>query len=183
MMKADPYRIDESEYEQTKIAKSIEKIKGQKFPNVLEIGCGGGYHTELLLPFSGKMLCIDSSSAAIKRAKEKVSDERVTFKQSDLVIADLEEKFDLIFCSEVLYYLNLEQLHAVSARIINWLKAGGTLILVHARLENNRLERIIMKRPDARIIHNLFIESNNLHAMYDTIEEFYRITILKKLCE
>jgi len=180
-IKPDPYQINTSRYEQTKIAKSIEKIRGQKFSNVLEIGCGAGYHTEYLLPFSDRMVCIDNSGEALKRARERISDARVTFKQLDLVTDNLDEKFDLIFCSEVLYYLDLEQLHAASARIIDWLNTGGTLILVHALVESKYIERSILKRPGARTIHSLFMDSNHLYTVHDTIEKFYRITVLKKL--
>lgn len=183
MTKDDPYQINESSYEQTKIAKSIERIKGQKFLSALEIGCGAGHHTEFLLPFSGRILCIDSSNMALKRARERICDERVTFKQLDIVSDDLEEKFDLIFCSEVLYYLNLKQLHLTALKIINWLRAEGTLILVHACLEDSYFERIVSDRPDIGVIHNQFIKSNNLYNIYDKIETFYRITVLKKLSE
>jgi len=182
-MKDDPYRINESSYEQTKIAKSIERIRGQKFPSALEIGCGTGYHTEFLLSFSDRILCIDSSNTALKRAREKICDERVTFKQLDIVSGDLEEKFDLIFCSEVLYYLSLEQLYPAALKIINWLKAEGTLILVHARLEDSCFERIFQNRPAVGVMHSLFIKSNKLYTVHDKIEKFYRITVLKKLSE
>ena len=182
-MNADPYRIKDSRYEQIKIAKGIKKIRGQKFSNVLEIGCGAGHHTGFLLQLSDRVLCIDNSSVALKRAREKISDERAIFKQLDIATDNLDEKFDLIFCSEVLYYLNSDQLHTAHAKIINWLKTGGILVLIHALLENNPVEKLFLKRPDARVIHSLFMDSSNLQTTHDAIEEFYRITVLKKLYE
>lgn len=70
---------------------------------VLEVGCAEGYFTQQLCKISAHVVAIDVSPLAIMRAKKRAPE--VTFKNVTLNQLQIsQKKFDLIICSEVLYY-------------------------------------------------------------------------------
>ena len=63
---------------------TIETLNNLVFKNVLELGCGTGKNTELLLNKAEKIIGLDFSQEMLNKAEEKISDKRVTFKKADL---------------------------------------------------------------------------------------------------
>ncbi|WP_203872345.1 CheR family methyltransferase, partial [Planomonospora parontospora] len=59
--------------------------------------------------------------------------------------------FDLVFCSEVLYYLGRStRLEHVAQRIASLVEPGGLLVLVHSRPQARLLHRYFNSRPELR---------------------------------
>ena len=63
---------------------TIETLNNLAFKNVLELGCGTGKNTEWLLNKAERIIGLDFSQEMLNKAKEKISDKRVTFKKVDL---------------------------------------------------------------------------------------------------
>lgn len=63
---------------------TIETLSNYNFENVLELGCGTGKNTEWLLSKAKRVIGLDFSREMLNKAKEKISDKRVTFKKVDL---------------------------------------------------------------------------------------------------
>lgn len=61
-----------------------QTLKGQKFKNCLEIGCGTGKNTEWLVSIADKILAIDFSEEMLSKAKQKINSEKVKFIQADI---------------------------------------------------------------------------------------------------
>lgn len=99
-----------------------------RYQRILDVGCGTGGLTSQLLERNGggEVSGCDISSTAVQKAKELWP--AINFKQ--LNILDANEKgfgpFDLIVCSEILWYL-LDDLEAVYQKIASWLRHGGKL--------------------------------------------------------
>ncbi|MCF6241333.1 MAG: class I SAM-dependent methyltransferase [Bacteroidales bacterium] len=86
---------------------SIETLSKYHFSQVLELGSGTGKNTLFLLKKAQKIVCLDFSDEMLKKAKEKIQDERVVFQKADL---NNEWKlndatFDLITCSLTLEHI------------------------------------------------------------------------------
>ena len=81
----------------------------QKIPHdsILEVGCADGKLTKELIKYADTVVGIDVSSSAVERARKKVS--KAKFFVSSLEDYSTKEKFDLIICSEVLYYIKDEK--------------------------------------------------------------------------
>lgn len=74
---------------------------------VLEIGCGEGHVTELILAKDvSKVLATDISVSLIKENADRINDPRVNFQTADLFSLPLKDQFDLIVCCEVLEHLS-----------------------------------------------------------------------------
>ena len=92
---------------------TIETLNNLVFKNVLELGCGTGKNTEWLLNKAERIIGLDFSQEMLNKAKEKISDKRVTFKKADLTKDwEIENNFvDLITASLTLEHIeNLDHI-------------------------------------------------------------------------
>lgn len=96
-----------------------ESVSGEKL-EILEIGCGTGKNTEFLQTKAKKLTAADFSAEMLAKAKEKITDEKVEFRQLDLREEwnFNENQFDFITCSLVLEHIEnidfvFEQAHRV----------------------------------------------------------------------
>ncbi len=132
--KADPWGYT-SPYEQTKYEQTLELIP-EGTQNVLEVGCAEGHFSAQLAPRVGRLVSTDISPVAVKRAAERCAEyDNTSFQTLDLAKDPIPGRFDLIVCSEVLYYLRrVQRLEAVAERFAAALEPGGQLVMAHANL-------------------------------------------------
>jgi SAM-dependent methyltransferase len=96
---------------------SREILSAYNFPRVLEIGCGKGAFTQWLKRENNRVVAVDISPTAVRRARETFPD--VDFRVMDATqIAALDEKFDLVVVMAALAYIKgwRRLLAALSAR-------------------------------------------------------------------
>ena len=101
---------------------TIETLNNLVFKNVLELGCGTGKNTELLLNKAEKIIGLDFSQEMLNKAEEKISDKRVTFKKADLTKDwKIENNFaDLITSSLTLEHIkNLDHIFSQANQKLN----------------------------------------------------------------
>jgi len=95
------------------------------FDSVLEIGCGTGKNTEWFATKAKKITAVDFSDEMLSKAREKITSQKVQFKQADITFpwAFIDEQYDLISFSLVLEHIyNLDHIFKEASRS---LKAGG----------------------------------------------------------
>ena len=101
---------------------TIETLNNLVFKNVLELGCGTGKNTEWLLNKAERIIGLDFSQEMLNKAKEKISDKRVTFKKADLTKDwKVENNFaDLITSSLTLEHIkNLDHIFSQANQKLN----------------------------------------------------------------
>jgi peptidoglycan/xylan/chitin deacetylase (PgdA/CDA1 family)/glycosyltransferase involved in cell wall biosynthesis/SAM-dependent methyltransferase len=129
----DPWGYD-SAYEAVKYEQTLALLPEGAFSDALEIACAEGHFTIRLAPRVGRLTAVDISARALARAQARCSDRNnVAFRRVDLKTDDLSGPFDLIVCSEVLYYF-IQDLPGVVARIVSWIRPGGFLLTTHSRV-------------------------------------------------
>lgn len=127
----DPFTLTASPYEQKKQEDILKMISARRYQNVLDVGCGCGISTGLLAPYCDRALGVDFSELAVAMARENTAGvPRLTFTVADIRELNLREKYDLILCSEVLYYLKAPDLALFVEKLEAWLKPGGWVIVV-----------------------------------------------------
>jgi putative sugar O-methyltransferase len=108
----------------------IDYLKKQvSFSTVLEVGCGFGRITKLLLsnfPEITEYVAVDLSPEQIENAKKYVSgvDKRTAlrFIVSDIQSLELDSKYDLVIAPEVLLHILPSEIKDVIARLEGWSK-------------------------------------------------------------
>jgi trans-aconitate 2-methyltransferase len=101
--------------------------------NVLEIGCGIGTFTSLIIPYvkTGKIVSLDISPRSIEIAKAKYPARNVTFLAADAVEYDFkDELFDVIVLPDVLEHIPIELHHQLFEKLAKVLKPSG-FIFIH----------------------------------------------------
>lgn len=63
---------------------TIETLRNFAFNTVIELGCGTGKNTKWLLHKAERIIGLDFSQEMLNKAQEKITDERVLFKKTDL---------------------------------------------------------------------------------------------------
>lgn len=95
------------------------------FNKVLEIGCGTGKNTEWLMEKAALITAVDFSEQMLARAKDKISSNRVQFKQADITSRwnFRDGLYDLVTFSLVLEHI--DNLDYVFNEVTKSLNQGG----------------------------------------------------------
>ena len=126
----DPWGFETSDYERAKYDATLAALDGRHYARGLEIGCSIGVLTERLSPHVDDLLAVDVSAAALDRARARLP--RVRFERREIPEEFPDGRFDLIVCSEVLYYLDPPAFEATLDRL------HGTVLPVHWRHPTRR---------------------------------------------
>lgn len=131
----DPWGYCSSDYEREKYADTLASLPtGRSLEEVLEVGCSIGVFTSQLATRCGRVLGLDFSPTALALARERTNDlANVQLREARFPEQAPEGPWDLVVCSEVLYYLD----HAGLRHSIRWLSRqledGACLVAVSWR--------------------------------------------------
>ena len=123
-----------SDYEQTKYEQTLELLPEGPIYRALELACAEGHFTAQLAPRVEALVASDIAAKALERAAERCAGlGHVTFQQLDMRRDPLPTGFDLVVCSEVLYYIgDGADLRRFARRLAKTLVPGGHLLVAHA---------------------------------------------------
>ena len=100
--------------------------------NVLEIGCGPGTVSQLILeqiPL-GHLVSVDISSESIKLAQKRLANFRnVEFHVSDMSDFSTDRMFDLVVMPDVLEHIPIDQHHDLFVKVAQVLKPGAKVFI------------------------------------------------------
>lgn len=118
--------INANELIEIPIMKSmLPDLKGKK---ILDLGCGNGSMSKYFVNNGAKyVLALDISKNMIEEAKEKNSDEKITFDVLGMEeISSIKEKFDIVFSSLAFHYI--EDFNKLTNDINELLNENGMLL-------------------------------------------------------
>jgi 2-polyprenyl-3-methyl-5-hydroxy-6-metoxy-1,4-benzoquinol methylase len=131
----DPWDFETSAYEAHKFDATIAALE-PPYASALEVGCANGVLSERLAERCETLLAIDVVDAVLARARERVPG--VTFERREIPEQWPDGAYDLIVCSEVLYYLDPPAFDRTLTEIDRTLVPGGSLLAVHWRHQTTR---------------------------------------------
>lgn len=126
---SDQYDTNENKTRDLDKKSTIETLSKFDFSNVVELGCGTGKNTKWLLERATQVIGLDFSQEMLDKAKEKISDDKVTFKKADLRRNwEIDNAFaDLITCSLTLEHI--KDLNHIFNQTRQKLKTGGLFFI------------------------------------------------------
>lgn len=162
--------IERDRQSKQKIEALLDIRKGM---SVLDLGCGVGRWGELFCRKGTFYMGIDGSKKMIQRAEENLSgyenkkllvgNLRNVDKVLLSVMANSQQKFDIIFICGVLMYLNDTDVAAILRMLPSWLKNGGQICFIESMAESERLTLKDIYSKDLK---------QNYSAIYRTNKEF-----------
>ncbi|WP_432219532.1 SAM-dependent methyltransferase [Pseudomonas kribbensis] len=153
----DPWGFRQRWYEQRKRLVTLAALPRPHYRAIFEPGCANGELSAALAERCDRLVCFDTSTAAVNLARTRLSLFDHTEVRHGRVPGDWpEEKFDLIVFSEIGYYLDRQDLTEVIRRVSDSLTADGQLLACHWRppIEGCPL--------NARQVHDLIHEQLHL---------------------
>jgi SAM-dependent methyltransferase len=130
----DPWGYLTSSYEREKYERTLAALPARELGSALEVGCSIGVFTQLLATRCASVLAIDFSARAIALAGQRLAGvENVELRQAAFPDEVAAGDWELIVCSELLYYLD----SATLTRAVGWLseklRHGACVIAVSWR--------------------------------------------------
>ncbi|MFC7553283.1 class I SAM-dependent DNA methyltransferase [Pseudoroseomonas wenyumeiae] len=127
-----PWKFRSSPYEAAKYKATLAALPRARYGSVLEIGCSIGVLTRMLAPRCDRLLALDGSARALADARRHCAGlAQVSFAQREIPRQWPRGRHDLILFSEVLYYLDEEDLARTATLALRALRPGGEVLLVH----------------------------------------------------
>ena len=129
----DPWNFAASDYEKAKYAATIAALEDRYFHNVFEIGCSIGILTKLLSARCHSLLAIDLVESALADARINCAElPHVRFENFQVpYVWPSDQSFDLILCSEMLYFLSPPDIARVAHLAAGSLLPNGWILLVN----------------------------------------------------
>jgi trans-aconitate methyltransferase len=132
MADPDPWNFAASPYERGKYTLTLNAMPKPSYRLALEVGCSIGVLTRLLASRCDSLLAVDAARTPLVEARRRCADlPGVSLQQMFVPEQWSDGAFDLILLSEVVYYLNREDVRRLAARVTHSLAADGSVILVH----------------------------------------------------
>lgn len=184
---ANPWRYD-SEYEQIKYQRTLSLITPRMDGKALEIACAEGHFTAELATRFNSLTALDISERAIERAKLRVAGQGdVNFCQTDVFRDGIEGNYDLITCSEMLYFApSVAELEKLATNIAAALNPKGQFVHAHAFLIGERPDRTAFDWDGTAGGDQVFAIFNATPGLRHTraiITELYRIDLFEKAAD
>ena len=180
----DPWSYT-NRYEQIKYQQTLGLIPDGPIEDALELACAEGHFTIQLASRVKRLLATDISQAALDRCRQRCANFRnVNFQCLDFLREPIDARFDLILCSEVLYFAGeRNQLAHVVDHIANALTSGGYLIMTHSN--------VLIDDPagtgfnwdhafGAKFIGETFASSPKLEFLHELETPLYRIQLFQR---
>jgi predicted TPR repeat methyltransferase len=169
----DPWGFETSGYEAAKYRRTLDALpSGRRFARALECGCSIGVFTERLAERCDALVAVDASATAIAAARPRLAGlGHVAVERRTLPEELPPGPFDLVVCSELLYYFDAAALHELLTALEARLVAGGTLLAVHLRRET----RTYPQQGDA--VHDLLLDRAALEHLGGHTTADYRLDV------
>lgn len=130
----DPWAYESSDYERVKYERTLAALGPEEFGRALEMGCSIGVFTGLLADRCADLIAVDFSERALAVARTRLAGRRgVRIERRDLPEQTPAGLFDLVVCSDVLYYWSEDLICDALRRVESALAPGGSFLVVNWR--------------------------------------------------
>jgi trans-aconitate methyltransferase len=128
----DPWKFASSVYERNKYASTLAALPKPRYSRALEIGCSIGVLTRELAARCDRILAVDVAEGPLIEARRRCAGlPNARFEQMFVPEQWPDGAFDLILLSEVVYYLQAEDVKRLALRVVQSLATHGDVVLVH----------------------------------------------------
>jgi predicted TPR repeat methyltransferase len=126
----DPWRYQTGDYEIAKRRDTLSFLR-PRYANACEVGCSIGVLTEDLAARCDKITGVDVSPTAAELARHRLAG----LPNAEILVLhlphdDIDARFDLLVLSEMLYFLNEDELVGLAAFAARRVEPGGDLLIV-----------------------------------------------------
>ncbi len=131
---ADPWDYETSPYEREKYTDTLDALPPWRLARALEVGCSIGVFTRRLAARCKLLVAVDFAEQALVLARERLAGlANVQLRHASFPEEAPVGPWDVVVCSEVLYYLDEPALHEATGWLIQQLRSGASVVAVSWR--------------------------------------------------
>jgi ubiquinone/menaquinone biosynthesis C-methylase UbiE len=148
---------------------------------ILELACGTGIWTRVLLPLARELTAIDASPEMLELAQQKVGKGVVQFQQADLFQWQTRQQYDLVFFANWLSHVPPQRLDAFLGTVARAVGPGGSLAIVdqYAPMQEDR-EIIVQDAEEGAIYAKRSLLNGQTFLI---VKAFYDLQIIENLLD
>ncbi|HYQ68913.1 bifunctional PIG-L family deacetylase/class I SAM-dependent methyltransferase [Actinophytocola sp.] len=172
---ADPWGVTESWYERRKRAVALACLPTEEYGTVVEPACGLGALTQDLAARARHVIAFDPVAEAVKQTSENTAHlPNVEVRQAALPTGLPDGPLDLAVFSEILYYLDDDDLAETITRTVAALRPGGHVLAVHW------LPWAAEAPRDGMDAHRHLLAHPELDALVEHTDEQFVVNVLRR---
>jgi Trans-aconitate methyltransferase len=112
-------------------------LKLGRFDSILELACGTGIWTEILLQMGNEVTAVDAAPEMLDIARKKLGEERIKYQQADLFQWEPTQKYDLVFFANWLSHVPPEALDVFLSKVQQTARPGGWIAMIDQYLPSD----------------------------------------------
>ena len=130
---SDPWGLTWRPSQRLRYQRVLDAVQAldEPLPRIMDVGCATGEFTHLIsrhVRSATQVLGVDFVSTAIERARRRFPDVRFTTESVFSLGARYQGQFDLVFCLEVLYYIEARERAAAIRSLHDAVREGGYVV-------------------------------------------------------
>ncbi len=164
-------RVDQFQGE---LASAANLLKQQGPSNeTLELACGTGIWTQLLLTISNHVTALDAAPEMLAIARAKLGDDRIDYHQADLFQWQPDKQYDLVFFAFWLSHVHPDALDSFLDAASRAVKPAGRLIIIDQYVPTN---------SDAQVARDEIYAERPLQdgRTFTIVKVFYSLDLLRE---
>jgi protein-L-isoaspartate O-methyltransferase len=136
---SDPWGFTDRWYEQRKYALTLAALSRPRYRSIFEPGCSIGVLSAQLALRGDRLVSVDLVESAVEQARKRLLDRPTEAADVEVGQWDAttdpwpEGPFDLVVLSEMVYYLEPDQVTRLLHDTVDHLAADGEVVIVHWR--------------------------------------------------
>jgi SAM-dependent methyltransferase len=151
---------------------------------VLECGCGGGQHTNIMTQIARSVTAVDLSTTDIARIRNR-NNTNVEFVQADIASMNLGHQYDVVLCVGAIHHT--DDPDSTFQNIYRHCKPGGKVVIWTYATEGNALVRFVvepLRKICFRFLPRKLVAGISVMItalLYPIVYSIYRIPWLSRL--
>ncbi len=145
---------------------------------VLELACGTGTWTQVLLAIGQEITAIDAAPEMLELAQQKLRNARVHYQQADLFQWEPEREYQLVFFANWLSHVPPEELDTFLSRVARAVRPGGYVAIIDQYAPTPEDRQIMQKGEGGHIYAHRLLRSGKTFTI---IKMFYNVMALQEI--
>src|SRR5215469_12827983 len=182
------YRAQAPEYDE--VTEHIEELKEAyarakellhqmgPYEQVLELACGTGTWTQVLLPMAHAITAIDAAPEMLAIARQKLGNAHVSYQQADVFQWEPRQEYDLVFFANWLSHVLPKDLDAFLGKIFRAVRPGGHLAVIDQSAPFSEDREIMTEGEGGSLYARRSLRNGKT---FTVVKVFYDVTVLQEM--
>lgn len=144
---------------------------------MLELACGTGTWTQVLLPIAHDITVIDAAPEMLAIAQQKLGNAPVSYQQADVFQWEPRQEYDLVFFANWLSHVLPKDLDAFLRKVSLAVRPGGHLVMIDQSAPTSKDQQIMTEGEGGSLYAH---RSRHNGDAFTIVKVFYQVVALQE---